>query len=122
MSQQAERDRLVEIRRDLHRHPEPAWREFYTTARIVEELERIGVDDLYVGPDAIAEEARMAVPDDDELAEWYEQAREAGADEEVLEQLEGGYTGAVAVIEGENPDEGPTIGLRVDIDGLLREE
>jgi aminobenzoyl-glutamate utilization protein A len=144
MSQQAERDRLVEIRRDLHRHPEPAWREFYTTARIVEELERIGVDELHVGPDAIAEDGRMAVPDDDELAEWYERAREAGADEEVLQQLEGGYTGAVAVIEtgesgthgesgtqgesgthGESvtdEDDGPVVGLRVDIDGLLREE
>ena len=131
MSQQADRDhnhdsdrtvdpdRLVEIRRDLHRHPEPAWREFYTTARIVEELERIDVDDLHVGPDAIAEDERMAVPDDDELEEWYEQAREAGADEEILAQLDGGYTGAVAVLE---TGEGPTVGLRVDIDGLLREE
>jgi len=120
MSRQAQRDRLVEIRRDLHRHPEPAWREFYTTARIVEELERVGVDDLHVGPDAIAEDERMAVPDDDELAEWYEQAREAGADEDILERLDGGYTGAVAVVEGES--EGPTVGLRVDIDGLLRGE
>ncbi|MFC4449292.1 amidohydrolase [Halorussus aquaticus] len=119
MSQQAERDRLVEIRRDLHRHPEPAWREFYTTARIVEELERIGVDDVYVGPDAIAEDERMAVPDDDELDEWYEQAREAGADPETLAKLDGGYTGAVAVLER---GEGPTVGLRVDIDGLLRAE
>jgi aminobenzoyl-glutamate utilization protein A len=80
MSQQAERDRLVEIRRDLHRHPEPAWREFYTTARIVEELENIGVDEIHVGPDAIAKDERMAVPDDEELDEWYQQAREAGAD------------------------------------------
>ncbi|WP_435179671.1 amidohydrolase [Halorussus sp. AFM4] len=119
MSHQAERDRLVEIRRDLHRHPEPAWREFYTTARIVGELERIGVDDLYVGPDAVAEDERMAVPDDDELEEWYEQAREAGADEDVLGRLDGGYTGAVAVLDR---GEGPTVGLRVDIDGLLREE
>ncbi|NHN58081.1 MULTISPECIES: amidohydrolase [Halorussus] len=119
MSRQAERDRLVEIRRDLHRHPEPAWREFYTTARIVAELERIGVDALHVGPDAIAEDERMAVPDDEELEEWYERAREAGADEDVLDRLEGGYTGAVAVLER---GEGPTVGLRVDIDGLLRAE
>ena len=119
MSQQTAGDRLVDLRRDLHRHPEPAWREFYTTARIVEELERVGVDDLYVGPDAIAADERMAVPDDDELDEWFERAREAGADPEVLERLEGGYTGAVAVLER---GEGPTVGLRVDIDGLLREE
>ncbi|MEY7850456.1 amidohydrolase [Natrarchaeobius sp. A-rgal3] len=113
-------DDLVSLRRDLHRKPEPAWREFYTTARIVEELEsRVDLDELHVGPDAIAGDHRLAVPDDAELAAWYEQARAAGADETILERLEGGYTGAVAVVER---GEGPTVGLRVDIDGLPREE
>ncbi|WP_122090524.1 amidohydrolase [Halalkalicoccus subterraneus] len=112
-------DHLIEIRRDLHRHPEPAWREFYTTCRIVEELERIGVSDLYVGRDAIDTDERLAVPDSSELVEWFNRAREAGAKEDVLERLDGGYTGCVAVIER---GEGPTIGLRVDIDGLLRGE
>ena len=115
-------DDLVSLRRDLHRKPEPAWREFYTTARIVDELEsRLGDElaDLYVGPDAIAGDHRMAVPDDAELARWYEQARAAGVDEALLERLEGGYTGAVAVLER---GEGPTVGLRVDIDGLPRAE
>jgi aminobenzoyl-glutamate utilization protein A len=127
-------DRLVTLRRDLHRRPEPAWCEFYTTSRIVEELESIGVagrevdgsgpenppiDELYVGPDAIDTEDRMAVPDEETLAEWYDRAIEAGADEELLKPLEGGYTGAVAVLER---GEGPTIALRVDIDGLPREE
>ncbi|WP_049922748.1 amidohydrolase [Halopiger djelfimassiliensis] len=113
---------LVSLRRDLHRKPEPAWREFYTTARIVEELEsRLGdtLDELHVGPDAIASEHRMAVPDETELTRWYEQARETDVDEGILEQLEGGYTGAVAVLER---GDGPTVGLRVDIDGLPREE
>lgn len=112
-------DHLIEIRRDLHRHPEPAWREFYTTCRIVEEIERIGVTDLYVGRDAIDADERMAVPDSSELVDWFQQAREAGAQEDVLDRLDGGYTGCVAVVER---GEGPTIGLRVDIDGLLREE
>lgn len=119
MSQQATRDHLVDLRRDLHKHPEPAWREFYTTARIVEELDRIGVDELHVGPDAINTDERMAVPDDEELDRWFQQAKDAGADPEILGQLEGGYTGAVAVIE---QGAGPTVGLRVDIDGLLRDE
>ncbi|ADJ16166.1 amidohydrolase [Halalkalicoccus jeotgali] len=112
-------DHLIELRRDLHRHPEPAWREFYTTCRIVEEIERIGVTDLYVGREAIDVEERLAVPDSAELVEWFNRAREAGAKEDVLERLDGGYTGCVAVVER---GEGPTIGLRVDIDGLLREE
>ncbi|APW96473.1 N-acyl-L-amino acid amidohydrolase [Halobiforma lacisalsi AJ5] len=115
-------DDLVELRRDLHRRPEPAWREFYTTARIVEELEsRFGDDlaELHVGPDAIATDHRLAVPDDAELTHALERARETGVDEGVLESLEGGYTGAVAVLE---KGDGPTVGLRVDIDGLPRAE
>jgi aminobenzoyl-glutamate utilization protein A len=113
------RDWLVSVRRDLHRRPEPAWREFYTTARILEEIEPIGVDDLYVGREALAGEARLAVPDDEVLAEWRERAREAGAPEDVLSDLAGGYTGAIAVLER---GEGPTVALRVDIDGLPRAE
>ena len=119
MSTLASDDRLIELRRDLHRHPEPAWREFYTTARIVEELDRIGVDDLLVGPDALSGEHRCAVPDDDELESWFERAREAGAREDVLSRLAGGYTGAIAVLRR---GDGPTVGLRVDIDGLPRAE
>ncbi len=112
-------DALVSLRRELHRKPEPAWREFYTTARIVEELERFDLEALHVGPEALAGEHRMGVPDGAELAEWYDQATESGADPEILEALEGGYTGAVAVLEC---GEGPTVGLRVDIDGLPIEE
>jgi aminobenzoyl-glutamate utilization protein A len=120
MSQQASRrDRLVSFRRELHRKPEPAWREFWTTARIVAELEAVGVDALHLGPDAIDPELRMGVPDEDELETWYEQALAEGADEAVLEQLRGGNTGVVAVLR---QGEGPTIGLRVDIDALPQKE
>ncbi|ELZ26069.1 amidohydrolase [Halogeometricum pallidum JCM 14848] len=106
---------LVELRRDLHRHPEPAWREFYTTARLVDELETRDLDALYVGPEVLSEEDRMAVPGEEELETWFDRAREAGAREDILDRLRGGYTGAVAVLER---GEGPTVALRVDIDGL----
>jgi aminobenzoyl-glutamate utilization protein A len=105
----------VDLRRDLHRHPEPAWREFYTTARIVDELETRDIDELYVGPEVLADDARMAVPDDEELDRWYDRALAAGAREDVLERLQGGHTGALAVLKR---GEGPTVALRVDIDGL----
>jgi len=109
------RERLVALRRDLHRYPEPAWCEFYTTGRIVGELERIGVDDLLVGPALLSADDRMAVPEDDELVAWHERAREAGTREDVLEQCAGGFTGALAILER---GEGPTVALRVDIDAL----
>ncbi|GAB7021216.1 amidohydrolase [Halostagnicola bangensis] len=112
-------DRLVTLRRSLHRHPEPAWREFYTTAQLVEEIRAIGVDELAVGPDAYDPGDRMAVPADEELAWWDRRAHERGADPELLERMAGGNTGAVAVLEC---GDGPRIGLRVDIDGLFVEE
>ena len=112
-------DWLRSLRREFHRRPEPAWREFWTTARVVEELGSMGVDDVLVGPEILADGERSALPDDDVLAEWYEQAREAGADTDLLERMEGGYTGALATVER---GEGPTVALRVDIDGLPRAE
>ena len=53
-------DSYRNLRRDLHQHPEPAWCEFYTTARIVEALRARPLDAIHVGPDALAAEARRA--------------------------------------------------------------
>jgi aminobenzoyl-glutamate utilization protein A len=111
--------RLTEVRRRLHRFPEPAWREFRTTAALVEELRRIGVDELAVGPSAYDPDDRMAVPSNEELTPWYNRAREAGVDDDLLARMEGGNTGVVAVLERGS---GPSVGLRVDIDGLFIEE
>ena len=115
-----DRERLVSLRRTFHERPEPAWREFWTTARIVTELQALGVDDLLVGPESLDAAARTGVPDETTLADWREQAREAGADPDVLDRLADGQTGAIAVLEGDEP--GPTVALRVDIDGLPRAE
>ncbi|WP_299333279.1 amidohydrolase [Haloplanus sp.] len=107
-------DGLRDLRRDLHRHPEPAWREFYTTARLVDKLERRPLDALHVGPEALGTD-RRGVPDDAELADWAHRAVEAGARADIVDRLDGGHTGLIAVFER---GEGPTIGLRVDIDAL----
>ncbi len=112
-------DRLVSLRRDLHRFPEPAWREFRTTARIVSELESIGVDELRVGREFIDPDDRQGVPSSEAIEPWFEAAKAAGVDPDVLAATTGGVTGALAVLE-RGP--GPTIGLRVDIDALPRTE
>lgn len=113
------RDRLVTLRRELHRHPEPAWCEFYTTARIIEAVETIGVDELLTGRDVVSEGDRLAVPDDPTLEEWQTRAIDAGADPDHVDTMAGGFTGAVAVLRN---GDGPTVGLRVDIDALRRSE
>lgn len=110
---------LRDLRRDLHRHPEPAWREFRTTARILQEFDRIGIADVYVGPEALDADARSGVPGPDELERWRDRARAAGVEEATIERFADGQTGAVAVLQR---GEGPTIGLRVDIDALPRSE
>jgi aminobenzoyl-glutamate utilization protein A len=117
-SQSAGTDHLIALRRDLHRHPEPAWCEFYTTARLIEAIERVGVDRLHVGRDALGDD-RLAVPDEETLERWYQRALDDGADPSILEELRGGWTGAIAVLER---GEGPVVGLRVDIDALPRDE
>ena len=106
---------LIDLRREFHEFPEPGWREFWTTARIVEELERLGVDQIHVGADALAPEERLGVPDERELSEWLDRAAARTDRTDVLEQVEGGHTGVVAVVER---GDGPTVGLRVDIDAL----
>lgn len=112
-------ERLTEIRRDLHRYPEPGWCEFYTTHRLVEEIRAIGVDELAVGPAAYDPDDRMAVPPEDRIEEWFERAQDYGVDSDLLDKMEGGNTGVIAVLD---QGEGPSVGLRVDIDGLFIEE
>lgn len=107
------------VRRRLHRYPEPFWREFHTTSIVVDELERIGVDEIHVGPDALDPDERLGVPDDAELREWQKRAEREGAREDVLAATKDGVTGVVGVVRC---DDRPTVGLRVDIDGLTQDE
>ncbi|KTG10396.1 N-acyl-L-amino acid amidohydrolase [Haloprofundus marisrubri] len=120
MSDESARNRLRTLRRQFHRYPEPAWCEYYTTSRIVDEVERIGVDRLYIGTEAYASEHRMALPDSATLREWHDRAADAGARSDVLELTEDGHTGAIAVLE--KGTDGPTVVLRVDIDALPQRE
>jgi aminobenzoyl-glutamate utilization protein A len=109
---------LIRLRRDLHEHPEPGWCEFYTTARVVEECEAVGADEVHVGPDLLAGD-RLRPPDRADLDRARERASAAGVDDALLARMEGGYTGALAVLRR---GEGPTVGLRVDIDALPQRE
>jgi len=109
----------VDLRRRLHRYPEPFWREFHTTSLLVDALEEIGVDEIHVGRDALDVDERLGVPDGAAIEEWRERAASEGAREDVLAATEGGATGVVGVVRA---GDGPTVGLRVDIDGLYQQE
>lgn len=109
---------LTDLRRDLHAHAEAGWKEFRTTALLAQELEELGYT-VHLGADAVNPDERLGVPSDDEIAAAEARARDEGAPEEYFDRMDG-ITGAVAVLDGNR--EGPTIGLRVDIDALERQE
>lgn len=110
---------LIAFRRDLHHHPEVAWTEYRTTARLIERMERAGITVLY-GEKIHDRAQQKQLPDAETDAACLARAEADGASPELLRQLAGGYTGCVAVIEGAKP--GPTVALRVDIDALMVEE
>ena len=105
---------LIALRREFHRYPESGWTEFRTTARIIEELEALGLEVQY-GQAIHAPEKRYGLPKPDVLEACWQRAKTETARHDLLEAMRGGYTGCLAVIEGEL--DGPTTAIRVDIDG-----
>jgi len=108
-------EELIRLRRDFHTYPEMAWTEFRTTAKVAEFLENAGLT-VYLGEDVIAPQYTLDYPPADVLTAHRLRAIQQGADPAILRRMEekGGYTGAMAVIEGEQP--GLTVALRFDMD------
>lgn len=110
---------VIELRRDLHRHPEVGFTEFRTASKVVETLTSLGYNVVY-GDDAIDESSRLGVPDKDELDKAYERAIRDGANPDILKRMRGGLTGVVGMLKGKKP--GPTIAFRFDMDALPIQE
>jgi len=108
--------RLIGDRRKLHRIPELSWTEFETTAVLCGELEALGY--AVTWGEALYRHRRPHNPPPREtLDEAYARAERAlGADNPYLPAMRGGFTGAVATLDGVEP--GPVYGFRFDIDAL----
>ena len=108
-------EEAVQWRHQLHRNPQPAWLEFYSTGFVAEKLSQWGYQ-LKLGKEIIDESKRLVVPDEATLQAEYERALKAGIKEEFIAPAKGGFTGVVGVLKGANP--GPTVAFRFDIDSL----
>src|ERR1035437_808867 len=102
-------------RHQLHRNPQPAWLEFYSTGFVAEKLFDWGYK-LQLGKEIIDESKRLVVPDDATLQAEYERALKAGIKEKFIAPAKGGFTGVVGTLKGAKP--GPTVSFRFDIDSL----
>lgn len=107
---------LVRLRRHFHKYAEPAWMEFLTTAKIIEELKPYDLK-LFYGKE-IYFNKRMGLPEKEKI-DSYRNSIEI-SDIEKKDEILDSYTGLIAVLDTKKP--GPNIGFRFDIDANELEE
>ena len=110
--------KLVTYRRDFHRYAEPGWMEFRTASLVARRLVELGFI-VSMGREVLCDTARMGLPDQATLDAAWERALAQNGDPEYLEAVRGGFTGVVGVLRN---GDGPTVGLRFDMDALAMQE
>ena len=107
-------EKLIKYRRDFHKYAETGWIEFRTASKVAGYLDDLGYE-VKLGKDVIDSENRMGVPSKKILEKEFERAKTQGANLEYIDQLKGGYTGVVGILEN---GEGPTVAFRFDMDAV----
>lgn len=105
---------LIATRRDLHTHAESGWTEFRTATHVVERLTALGYE-VHYGPEVHNPEHMAGLPSRADLDRHLERAIAQGANPEIARKMAGGFTGVVGILRC---GEGPTIGMRFDMDAL----
>jgi aminobenzoyl-glutamate utilization protein A len=107
-------DRIVGYRRDFHRFAEAGWTEFRTASLVARRLTDLGLE-VAVGCQVVKDEDRMGLPSPTVLEQQWQRALQQGGDPEFLSAVRGGFTGVVGILRN---GDGPTVGLRFDIDAV----
>jgi len=105
---------MIALRRDFHKYAETGWLEMRTASIIARRLTELGYEVL-IGEQVCKKDERMGVASDAVLDAAYARAIEQGADPEFVKATKGGFTGVIGILRC---GEGPTIGMRFDIDAL----
>lgn len=104
-------ENAVALRRELHQIPELGWGEFCTTARIIEELDRLGWK-VHAGLEQIGLDDVMG-RSPEFVKQNIERAKSEGVSEAMLERMQG-FTGCIAEFDTGRP--GTVTAYRFDID------
>lgn len=103
-------------RKDLHRFPEPRWREFRTASTAIKVMQELGYK-ITMGNDALSKEYMMSVPDENTLKQAQINAINNGADKELVEKMTGGFTAFWADMKFSDDD--IFLALRFDMDSNI---
>ncbi len=109
---------VVQIRRDLHRHPELAFLEYRTASKAAALLDRLGWQ-VKVGPEVMDASAMLNPPSEAEVEAAKAQALAEGAPALWMDRMPGGQTGVVAEL---SRGDGPVVAFRFDMDALPVQE
>ena len=101
------------VRRDLHRHPQQGWLEYYASAKVAERLSALGYE--VQTDEAVTAEPRIGQPSAEAQQQAVARALEAGANPMWVKKMQGGKTGVIGLL---HCGEGPTVALRFDLDAL----
>ena len=64
------KEKIINYRRDFHKYPESAWREFRTSSLIGKYLREMGYE-IKIGKEIISEQHRLDVPNEVDLKKSY---------------------------------------------------
>lgn len=107
-------DKIILWRRELHRHPEEGWTEFWTTGFVARQLADMGLAPR-VGREILDPGLRQGLPAPERMMQARQRALEEGLETSWLERM-GPATGVVADI---GPADAPlALVLRCDMDAL----
>ena len=105
---------VINARRDFHKYPELAYREFRTASLIARKLKDTGCE-IKIGREIMDAGSRQALPEEEILHKEFARAISQGGDKEFLRCVKSGFPAVAAIISN---SEGPVIGVRIDIDAL----
>ncbi|MGW1681273.1 amidohydrolase [Saccharopolyspora sp. NPDC002376] len=108
-------DELVALRRDFHKHAEPAFLEIRTSSIVVSRLRELGLEPL-TGQAAMRAETVVDYPTTEQRELFAERAIRTGADAENVGHAAEFGTAVIVDVRGNRP--GPTWALRFDMDAL----
>ncbi len=102
---------MIQLHRQLHKHPEIAWTEFLTSQVVINRVRELGFKTV-VGK-ALFDVEHTLGRNETLIEKAMKEARAAGMNPKLLEEMQG-YTGCLAIWETGRP--GPVTALRFDMD------